>query len=353
MACSPGMHALSFFDWLAEFEPTWYTAVPSMHQAILGRARKKLDMIAASKLRFVRSCSSALPPKVMAELEEVFRVPAVEAYGMTEASHQMSINPLPPGARKPGSVGIATGCDITILDELGNELPRGQAGAIAIRGANVTRGYENNPEANASSFTGGWFRTGDEGRIDEDGYLFLTGRTKEMINRGGEKISPREIDEVLLTHPAIAQAMAFSLPHERLGEDVGAAIVLREGSMASEMELREFAAARLADFKVPQRIVFLNELPKGPTGKPQRIGLADKLGLREAPRTNPERGFVPPSTETEKLQASIWREVLGVEHLGVHDDFFDLGGDSILGAQLIVRIAPRVRRGTADVPSVQ
>jgi amino acid adenylation domain-containing protein len=337
VACSPGFHAARFFDWLVEFGPTWYTAVPSMHQAILRRAAGKRDAITTSPLRFVRSCSSPLHPKVMAGIEEVFGAPAVEAYGMTEASHQMSINPLPPGTRKPGSVGVATGCDIAILDEVGNEMQRGQPGPICIRGANVTRGYENNPEANASSFTGPWFRTGDEGRIDKDGYLFLTGRIKEMINRGGEKICPREIDDALLAHPEIAQAMAFSVPEERLGEEVGVAVVLQEGARLSETEIREFAAARLADFKVPRRIVFLDELPKGPTGKPQRIGMAERLGLLEVSPSEPVRLFAPPVTGIEARQASIWCDLLGVKIVGVHDDFFDLGGDSMLGAQLILR----------------
>jgi acyl-CoA synthetase (AMP-forming)/AMP-acid ligase II len=198
---------------------------------------------------------------------------------MTEAAHQMAANPLPPGRRKPGSVGRGAGVDIAVMDESGRFLGRGERGEVVVRGPNIMRGYENNPEANARAFTDGWFRTSDEGYLDEDGYLFLTGRLKELINRGGEKVSPREVDEVLLRHPAVAQALAFALPHERLGEEVAAAVVLREGASASEGELRDYAAARLAPFKVPRRIVILDEIPKGPTGKPQRIGLAEKLGL--------------------------------------------------------------------------
>ncbi|HEX5140483.1 MAG TPA: AMP-dependent synthetase, partial [Dehalococcoidia bacterium] len=197
-------------------------------------------------------------------------------------SHQMAINPLPPGVRKPGSVGLGAGVKVSIMDDAGNLLPRGQYGEVVIQGGNVTKGYENNPTANASSFTNGWFRTGDQGYQDEDGYLFLSGRIKEIINRGGEKISPREIDEVLLGHPAVGQAVAFAVPHQLLGEEVAAAVVLREGTSADERELKEFASKQLADFKMPKNIVILQDIPKGPTGKIQRIGLAEKLGLAKA-----------------------------------------------------------------------
>jgi acyl-CoA synthetase (AMP-forming)/AMP-acid ligase II len=230
-------------------------------------------------LRLIRSSSAALPPQVMAELERVFQAPVVESYGMTEASHQMASNPLPPRGRKPGSVGVAAGPAIAVLDENTRELAPGETGEIGIRGPNVTPGYESNPEANKQAFTNGWFRTGDQGYLDEEGYLFITGRLKEIINRGGEKISPREVDEILLDHPSVQQVVTFALPHARLGEEVAAAVVLREGQTADEKQLREFALQRLADFKVPSKIVFLEEIPKGPTGKLQRIGLAQKLGL--------------------------------------------------------------------------
>jgi acyl-CoA synthetase (AMP-forming)/AMP-acid ligase II len=198
---------------------------------------------------------------------------------MTEAAHQMASNPLPPALRKPGSVGIAAGPEVAIMDETGALLPAGSTGEVVIRGENVTRGYESNPKANAEAFVDGWFRTGDQGVLDAEGYLTITGRLKEIINRGGEKVSPREVDEVLMDHPAVAQVVTFGVPHDKLGEEVGAAVVLREGSQLTDRELREFAARRLADFKVPRRIVFLDEIPKGATGKLQRIGLAAKLGL--------------------------------------------------------------------------
>jgi amino acid adenylation domain-containing protein len=327
VVCTPGFVGTRFFEWLEEFAPTWYTAVPTMHQAIVGRAAENRDLIARRPLRFIRSCSAALPPKVLADLERVFQAPVIEAYGMTEAAHQVASNPLPPGVRKRGSVGKAAGPEVAIAPD----------GEVIIRGPNVTPGYDQNPEANRAAFDGGWFRTGDRGSIDEDGYLFLSGRIKEMINRGGEKISPREIDEVLLEHPAVAQALAFAMPDARLGEDVAAAVVLKQGAAATGMELREFAAARLAGFKVPRRIIFLAEIPKGPTGKPQRIGLAERLHIE--PEAPAEVEHVSPRTPTESMLCALWQSLLKAERVGVRDNFFDLGGDSVLAAQMLARAA--------------
>jgi acyl-CoA synthetase (AMP-forming)/AMP-acid ligase II len=279
--CAPGFNALRFFAWLEESQATWYTAVPTIHQAVLDRAPRNTEVLERVRLRLVRSSSAPLPPQVMARLEEVFGAPVIEAYGMTEAAHQMASNPLPPRERRPGSVGVAAGPEIAIVDALGRRLPAGERGEVVIRGSNVTAGYLGSPEATAAAFTDGWLRTGDEGFFDADGYLRLTGRLKELINRGGEKISPREVDETLLDHPAVAQAVTFALPDPKLGEEVAAAIVLRAGSSATEADIRDFARARLAPFKVPRRVLFLAEIPKGPTGKLQRIGLAEKLGLVE------------------------------------------------------------------------
>jgi len=276
---SPGFDAFRFFGWLEETSPTWYTAVPTMHQLVLSRAARQKETVARAKLRFIRSSPASLPPSVMADLEKTFGAPVIEAYGMTEASHQMATNPLPPRERKPGAVGMGAGVEVAIMDDTGNLLDATRTGEVVIKGGNVTSGYENNPSANESSFTHGWFRTGDQGYLDKDGYLYLTGRLKEIINRGGEKVSPREVDEVLLQHPAVAQAVAFGMPHERLGEEVAAAVVLAEGAWADEKELREHATKYLADFKVPKTIVILADIPKGATGKVQRIGLAEKLGL--------------------------------------------------------------------------
>jgi acyl-CoA synthetase (AMP-forming)/AMP-acid ligase II len=259
-------------------KPTWYTAVPTMHQTILTRAGRHKELIVRQPLRFVRSSSSSLPPTVIGELEAAFKCPVIEAYGMTEATHQMASNPLN-GVRKPGSVGVPAGPEIAIMDEAGLLMSPGETGEVVIRGDNVTVAYENNPKANGEAFVNGWFRTGDQGVIDADGYLTLTGRLKEIINRGGEKISPREVDEALMDHPAVLQAVAFAVPHPMLGEDVGAAVVLREGLTATEQELGAFLSERLAAFKTPRKILFLAEIPKGATGKLQRIGLAQKLGL--------------------------------------------------------------------------
>ena len=281
--CTPGFNALKFFAWMDEAAPTWFTAVPTMHQAILSRAGKNAEVIARHPLRFMRSSSSSMPPQVIAEAEQVFGAPLVEAYGMTEATHQMASNPLPPRARKPGTVGVAAGPEVAIMGEDGTLLPRGEVGEIVIRGANVTPGYLNNDKANAEAFTprehGGWFRTGDQGQMDAEGYISITGRLKEIINRGGEKVSPREVDEILMDHAAVAQVVCFGMPHPKLGEEVAAVVVLREGAAASERELQAFVATRAAEFKVPKKILFMDEIPKGATGKLQRIGLAAKLGL--------------------------------------------------------------------------
>ena len=283
VVCAPGFDALRFFAWLDAARPTWYSAVPAMHQAILARAGRNREIAARARLRFVRSSSASLPAPVMAELEQVFNAPVIEAYAMTEAAHQMCSNSLPPAVRKPGHVGPAAGPTVTIMDATGNELPLGEEGEIVIRGPNVTAGYLNNPEANAAAFhrgsRGDWFRTGDQGVMDAERHVKVTGRLKEIINRGGEKIAPLEVDEALLDHAAVRQACTFAVPHPTLGEDIAAAVVLAEGASITERELRKFVAERLADFKTPRRMVFVEEIPKGPTGKIQRIDLAAMLGL--------------------------------------------------------------------------
>jgi acyl-CoA synthetase (AMP-forming)/AMP-acid ligase II len=281
VCCTPGFNAFSFFRWFEQVRPTWITAVPTMHQALLPYAERNRQIIAKGRLRLLRSSSASLPPQVMTALEAAFGVPVIESYGMTEASHQMASNPLPPAPRFAGSVGIAAGPEIAIMDDAGTLLPPGERGEVVIRGRNVTAGYIANEAANATAFTQGWFRTGDEGWLDEAGYLRLSGRLKEIIIRGGEKVSPLEVDAVLMDHDAVQQVVTFAMPHAKLGEDVAAAVVLRAGAAADEVALRAFCAERLAAFKVPRRIVFLDEIPKGATGKLQRIGLATRLGLAE------------------------------------------------------------------------
>ncbi|NOD75922.1 MULTISPECIES: acyl--CoA ligase [unclassified Ruegeria] len=287
ISCASGFNALSFFSQVAEVDPTWYTAVPTMHQAILARAARNQSVIEQSRLRFLRSSSASLPAPVMEELVATFNAPVIEAYGMTEATHQMCCNPLPPQKQKPGYVGVAAGPEVRIADETENVLIASRdVGEIVISGPNVTPGYESNPQVNADNFFEAdgklWFRTGDQGSFDEEDYLRLTGRLKELINRGGEKISPLEVDAVLLSHPDVAQAVCFAVPHEKLGEDIAAAVVLSEGATIAGQDVRDFVGARLAKFKVPTSVVILEEIPKGATGKIQRIGLAAKLGLAKA-----------------------------------------------------------------------
>jgi len=261
---------LSFWGFAQDVGATWYSAVPTIHQLLLARVKPGAPRPAgASKLRFIRSCSASLPPQVMHDLETAFGAPVLEAYGMTEAAHQMASNPLPPAAHLAGSVGIGTDVKITIRNSEGTVLPAGERGEVCIQGPNVITGYENNPEANATAFFDRtWFRTGDQGTLDENGYLTLTGRLKEMINRGGEKISPREIDEVLLAHPSVAEAVCFGTPHPTWGEEVAAAVQLKEP--ISEADLLAFCKERLADFKRPKKIHITEAIPRTATGKIQR-----------------------------------------------------------------------------------
>jgi acyl-CoA synthetase (AMP-forming)/AMP-acid ligase II len=330
--CTPGFDGEQFFKWARDLKATWYSAVPTMHQAILSRAREFPQETEGVHFRLIRSSSASLPPKVFADLEAQWQAPVIESYGMTEATHQMTSNPMPPARQKPGSVGLPAGPEVAVVDTDGKPLPAGQTGAIVIRGGNVTGGYANNEEANKEAFVNGWFHTGDQGYFDEDGYLFLTGRLKEMVNRGGENIAPREVDEALLEHPAVAQATAFAVPHESLGEDLAAAVVLRPGQSVEESELRNFIAEKVADFKVPSRIVFVDQIPKGPTGKLQRIGLHEKLA--DVLKID----YAEAESRTETIVAETYREVLGLERVGMNDNFFFLGGDSLKAMRMISRI---------------
>jgi acyl-CoA synthetase (AMP-forming)/AMP-acid ligase II len=336
VVCMPGLEIPAFFEWLEAFRPTWYTAAPTMHHAILAGANQTA-MPKTGRLRFIRSASSALPRHTLDGLECVFGAPVIETYGMTESASQITSNPLPPAIRKPGSVGLAAGPELAIMDDTGELLASPEVGEVVIRGGNVTQGYVANPEANARAFSHGWFRTGDQGWLDEEGYLFLNGRLKELIDRGGEKIAPVEIDEALLGHPAVSQALTFAMPHPALGEEVAAAVVLRPQMDVTERELREHVSRRLAYFKVPRRILFLDSIPKGPTGKPQRIGLAGRLGLDGMRPPPGEAGHVAPRNAVEEILAAIWHELMGGDAPGVHDNFFAAGGDSIRATQLVAR----------------
>jgi acyl-CoA synthetase (AMP-forming)/AMP-acid ligase II len=271
----PRFNPLSFWSTVRAHQVTWYSAVPTIHQVLLSRTKAGIRPGGAEILRFIRSCSAALLPQTMAEIEEKFGVPLLEAYGMTEAAHQMASNPLPPAARKPGSVGCGTAVDIAILNEAGELLPAGATGEVSIKGPNVFAGYEGNAEANATSFSNGWFRTGDQGYLDKEGYLTLVGRLKELINRGGEKISPREIDEVLLTHTAVAEAVCFGIADRVYGEEVAAAVVLK--ASATEAELIAHCRLSLADFKCPKVIYIVEAIPRTATGKIQRRNVAAEI----------------------------------------------------------------------------
>ena len=339
--CMEGFSAPHFIDWIISQRATWYTAVPSMHQSILANASATQTLIDEIGLRFIRSSSAALPPKVMQGLEELFDVPVIEAYGMTEAAHQMTSNPLPPGERKAGSVGIASNIDVAIMAVKGADLlPADEPGEIVIKGPSVMTAYSNNAQANDEAFVQDWFRTGDLGYLDADGYLFITGRIKEIINRGGEKISPLEVEDVLLRHPAVSQAVAFAIPHETLGEEIAAAVVAQDENVSSK-ELQKFVDLRLAQFKVPRQVIFMDEIPKGPTGKVQRIGLADKLELRPIGAASKDQSgdFIAPRNATEKALAAAWAELLETEDISVNQRFQDLGGDSLLATRLISRLS--------------
>jgi acyl-CoA synthetase (AMP-forming)/AMP-acid ligase II len=337
VVCTAGWDANSFLAWLTGFQPTWYSAVSTIHQAVLGQARHNQERLAECRLRFIRSGSAPLPSHILMELESAFEAPVIEYYAMTETtSTPIACNPLPPARRKAGSAGIPVSLDVAIMDEGGTFLSNGQRGEVVVRGAGVMPGYDGDPVSTEVAFAGDWFKTGDLGFFDDDGYLFLAGRVREIINRGGEKIAPQEVDQVLLEHPAVAEAVTFAVPHATLGEDVASAVVLRSNGAASPKEIRQFAIGRVADFKVPRQVLIVTKIPKGPTGKVQRIGLASELGL--AASTAPSRAVVAPGTPLEKLLAERWAEILQLEQIGIHDDFFAAGGDSLLAAHVLAHI---------------
>jgi len=336
--CTPGFSASRLLAWLDEFRPTWFQAVPAMLQEILSTSHVDPSAAPPRKLRFVRSVAAPLPAHVRNGIEEAFHCPVVETYGMTEASPLITSTALPPAPRKPGSVGRSVGPDIAILDARGNALPRGEMGEIAIRGENVTSGYANDPSSNAESFAHGWFKTGDLGTLDEDGFLFLQGRAKEMINRGGEKISPAEIEAVLTEHPAVAEAVAFAMPHRLLGEEVAAAVVLEKGANASLDEIVAFAGERLAEFKIPRVVRIAEVLPRSSIGKVQRAGLAEGFGLNDDAAAIRETMYVEPRDDLERRLVAIWKEILDVERIGIRDDFFALGGYSLLGVRMLTTV---------------
>ncbi|KAF7545047.1 hypothetical protein G7Z17_g9471 [Cylindrodendrum hubeiense] len=281
MVVPPKFSATEFWVDFIAHKANWYTAVPTIHQILLKNPTPSPKPV----IRFIRSCSSPLSPTVFQKLEETYGAPVLEAYAMTEASHQMTSNPLPPAQRKPGSVGLGQGVEVKILNEQGEELPQGSEGEICIVGENVTKGYINNPEANASSYhKNGFFRTGDQGKKDEDGYIFITGRIKELINKGGEKISPIELDNVLTRHPKISDAVSFAIPDEVYGQDIGVAVVLKNGEQLTASELKGWMEERSAKFKVPKKVYFTDIMPKTATGKIQRRIVAETMMKQDVPK---------------------------------------------------------------------
>ena len=279
VCASDGFNAIKFLDLAKSEKINWYSGVPTMHQTILLRARRNSEIAKELKLRLIRSSSASLPPAVFKDLNDVFNCPVIEAYGMTEATHQMTSNPLPPKQQKAGFVGLPAGPEVCIMNENGDVLKQGEEGEVCIKGENVTLGYDNNEEANKTSFTNGWFRTGDQGYFDKEGYLKISGRLKEIINKGGEKISPLEVDNVLMDHPFIDQAVCFGYDDKMLGENIASAIIIKSGETCSENDVLEYAQEKLAKFKIPKKIFFVEEIPKGATGKLQRNILAKKFGL--------------------------------------------------------------------------
>jgi acyl-CoA synthetase (AMP-forming)/AMP-acid ligase II/acyl carrier protein len=354
--CTAGFDAAAFCGWLKEFRPTWYTAVPTIHQAVLSAARVDPRSARQSSLRVIRSASSSLPSSVTDGLEALFGVPVVDTYGMTEAASQIAANPLE--RRKPGSVGQPAGPEIAIMDSEGRRLPAGKRGEIALRGPTITRGYDNDPAATASAFRNSWFRTGDLGYLDADGYLFIVGRIKEIINRGGQKVAPAEVEQALLSHPDVVDAAAFPLFHRRLGEDVAAAVVLRPDAKVTAHGLRDFARERLARYKVPGLIRIVPAIPKGPAGKIKRAELVAALAIT-LPRARVERGgkSIAPRSELEWQLADTWTELLELSGIGIDEDVFALGADSITVTQMLSRLRARFGvdlslRDIFDAPTV-
>jgi amino acid adenylation domain-containing protein len=343
VSCAAPFDPQALISWLEDEEFTWYTAVPTMHHAVAACANGR--SVRRGRLRLVRSASAQLPAALAAELEATLGVPVLEAYGMTEAAHEIASNPPPPALRKSGTVGVPTGCEVRILDESGARCPTGQPGEVVIRGPGVMAGYLDNPDANAAAFVDGWLRTGDQGILDDSGFLTLTGRLKELINRGGEKVAPGEVEQALLANPQIRQAAVFAIPHPTLGQDVAAAVVCDPAASVDEKAVRAAVATRLSAHKVPRRVMLLDELPTGPTGKIQRLTLARTLGL-DKPATEPARCQTAVSPLQTALTA-LWSRLLGVEYVGLEEDFFLLGGDSLLATRLIAEVRDAL---LADVP---
>jgi acyl-CoA synthetase (AMP-forming)/AMP-acid ligase II/acyl carrier protein len=340
VVCTSGFDAEAFFAWLTEFRPTWYTAVPLIHRTVLSIAERERERARRSSLRLIRSASSTLPAKVLCRLETLFGVPVIDTFGMTEAATQITANPL--DRRKLGSVGRSAGAEIAILDTHGRQLPSGERGEIAIRGPTITRGYDNDAAATQQAFRNGWFRTGDLGYLDDEGYLFLVGRIKEVINRGGQKIAPGEVEAALLSHPDVVEAAVFAIPHIRLGADIAAAVVTSPNAAVRVKDLREFVRKRLASFKVPGLIRIVPHIPKSAGGKINRRELAAAFSIAPPTAGVERRGKIAlPRSQIERQLARIWADLLEVNQIGIEEDVFALGVDSLTVTQMILCLRER------------
>jgi acyl-CoA synthetase (AMP-forming)/AMP-acid ligase II/thioesterase domain-containing protein/acyl carrier protein len=340
----PEFSADAFFRLLETLQPTWYTGSYTFHMAIHAAAAKHAAAIEKSRLRFFRTASGHLDPRIAEELETIFRAPIMTNYGSTEIS-SMCCTPLPPGIRKPGTVGFPFGAEVAIMDSNNKLMPRGERGEVVVDRSLDFDGYENDPAANAQCFVGKWFRTGDEGFLDEDGYLTLTGRIKDIINRGGEKITPSEVDKALMGHPDVAAAVTFPVPHATLGEEVGVAVVPEKGAALTDETLTHFLRGKLAPFKVPRRFIIVDEIPKGPTGKIPRKDLARAFGMvTDSATARPSRADDRPPTPLEAQLQRLWADVLGLDRVGLYEDFFMLGGDSLQAVDLFLRVEKEMGR---------
>jgi oxalate---CoA ligase len=326
----PAGRMFDFAEWLDVFKPTYLSVAPGLLNGLLDQLRASARRIDASSLHFVMCAAAYLPEVTRRAAESMLGVPVLEFYGLSEAG-VMASNPLPPGKTKPGTVGLPVPGELLIVDGDGKSVPNGTVGQIIVSGPTVTPGYLADEDSIRGDLKDGWLRTGDLGRIDEDGYLTIVGRENEVINRGGEKVFPYEVEKALLGHPAVLEAAAFGVPHPRLGENVAAAAVLRAGSAASEGELKRFLAGRLAGFKVPRRILLLSSLPRGPTGKIQRSALSEAYGTTSREAAAPSRLI-----ERELLQ--LWERLLGTPDIGIDDDFFEKGGDSMLATEMLLEV---------------
>jgi len=339
----PPADVTTFLDHMLEFRPTFLMGAYTIYHTILRQADRyeKIISSATSQIRIVRSGAGQLDVQAARALETVFGAPVIQAYGSSESGFIASV-PLPPAVCKEGSVGFSMNSEVAIMDEDGQILDPDQLGEIVVRGPMVIDGYDNDPEANAAAFVDGWYRTGDVGYFDMDGYLFLTGRIKEMINRGGQKISPREVDDALVAHPAVAAASTFSVPHPTLGEEVAAAVVVKTGLSVTEQSLSDFLRRNLATFKVPRQFVFVDEIPKGPTGKVHRHKLAAEFGLARGVTSTAAAAEAGQATALESKLQALWASALGLDHVGLHDDFFLLGGDSLQAVDLFLAIEAKI-----------